>query len=89
MIPFGPKKFAFFTTFVIGGIAGARVSNPLALRVLVITKDQVESNSNYTQGALQCAARSIQNHIEDTDGGGGLCDREVVDLGFAAEPNVP
>src|SRR5262249_38407021 len=58
---------------------------PADLRVLVVTKDQIEqSNSNYAQGGIAgvlAPEDRFENHIEDTlTAGAGLCDRAIVEL---------
>ena len=90
LIPFGPKEVPHYFTdiLVIGaGIAGLRAAleMPANLRVLVITKDQIEqSNSNYAQGGIAgvlAPEDRFENHIEDTlTAGAGLCDRAIVEL---------
>ncbi len=90
LIPFGPKEVPHYFTdiLIIGaGIAGLRAALevPHSLKVLVITKDQVEqSNSNYAQGGIAgvlAPEDRFENHIEDTlTAGAGLCDRDIVEL---------
>jgi L-aspartate oxidase len=90
LIPFGPKETPHFFTdiLVIGaGIAGLRAALevPENLRVLVITKDDIQqSNSNYAQGGIagvMSREDRFENHIEDTlTAGAGLCDRDIVEL---------
>ncbi len=90
LIPFSPKEVPHFFTdiLVIGaGIAGLRAALevPASLRVMVITKDQVEqSNSNYAQGGIAGVLSPedrFEDHIEDTlIAGAGLCDRAIVEL---------
>ncbi len=90
LIPFGPKEVPHYFTdiLVIGaGIAGLRAALevPDDLRVLVVTKDQVEqSNSNFAQGGIAgvlAPEDRFENHIEDTlTAGAGLCDRAIVEL---------
>ena len=90
LIPFGPKEVPHFFTdiLVIGaGIAGLRAALevPASLRVMVITKDQVEqSNSSFAQGGIAGVLSPedrFENHIEDTlTAGAGLCARDIVEL---------
>jgi L-aspartate oxidase len=90
LVRFNPKHTPHFFTdvLVIGaGIAGLRAALevPPGLDVLVVTKDQVrQSNSNYAQGGIAGVLSPedrFENHIEDTlRAGGGLCDREVVEM---------
>jgi L-aspartate oxidase len=90
LVRFNPKHSPHFFTdvLVIGaGIAGLRAALqvPPGLDVLVVTKDKVQqSNSNYAQGGIAGVLSPedrFENHIEDTiRAGGGLCDREVVEM---------
>src|SRR5712692_2985683 len=90
LVRFGPKQTPHFFTdiLVIGaGIAGLRAALevPEDLRVLVVTKDQVQqSNSSYAQGGIAGVLSPedrFENHIEDTlSAGAGLCDRAIVEL---------
>ena len=87
---FGPKQTAHLFTdiLVIGaGIAGLRAAleAPAELRVLVVTKDDIEqSNSSYAQGGIagvMSPEDRFENHIEDTiTAGAGLCNRDIVEL---------
>jgi L-aspartate oxidase len=87
---FGPKQTPHFFTdiLIIGaGIAGLRAALevPAELRVLVVTKDDIEqSSSSYAQGGIagvMSPEDRFENHIEDTiTAGAGLCDREIVEL---------
>ena len=78
-----------FTDILIvgGGIAGLRAALevPADLDVLVVTKARItESNSQYAQGGIAGVLSpedNFENHVEDTiRAGGGLCDRDVVEL---------
>src|SRR5437588_6959401 len=90
LVPFAPKHTPhLFTDIVIigGGIAGLRaaLAIPTHLRVLVVTKDQLQqSNSNFAQGGIAGVLSPedrFENHIEDTlTAGAGLCDRAVVEM---------
>jgi L-aspartate oxidase len=90
LVPFNPKHtpHRFTDILVIGaGIAGLRAALevPPALDVLVVTKDQIQqSNSSYAQGGIAGVLSPedrFENHIEDTlTAGGGLCDRDIVEL---------
>lgn len=90
LVPFGPKDTPhFFTDLLIvgAGIAGLRAAleAPPNLRVLVVTKDQIdESNSQYAQGGIAGVLSPedrFENHVEDTlVAGDGLCTREIVEL---------
>src|SRR5438874_5324693 len=90
LVPFAPKHTPhLFTDIVIigGGIAGLRAALevPTHLRVLVVTKDQIQqSNSNFAQGGIAGVLSPedrFENHIEDTlTAGGGLCQRDVVEM---------
>lgn len=90
LVPFGPKDTPHFFTdlLIIGaGIAGLRAAleAPPSLRVLVVTKDQIdESNSQYAQGGIAGVLSPedrFENHVEDTlVAGDGLCAREIVEL---------
>ncbi|MGF1582673.1 MAG: L-aspartate oxidase [Gemmataceae bacterium] len=94
---FHPKRVAHFFTDVLiigGGIAGLRAALevPPELDVLVITKDKIaESNSSYAQGGIAGVLSDddrFENHIEDTIAvGGGLCDRNIVELVVRKAPN--
>src|SRR5438094_10447126 len=94
---FGPKQTPHFFTdiLVIGaGIAGLRAALevPAELRVLVVTKDDIEqSNSSYAQGGIagvMSPEDRFENHIEDTiTAGAGLCDRDVVEWVVCEAPN--
>jgi L-aspartate oxidase len=98
LVSFGPKDNPHFFTdvLVIGaGIAGLRAALeiPPPLRVLVVTKDQVEqSNSNYAQGGIagvMSPEDRFENHIEDTlTAGSGLCTRSVVELVVREAPRL-
>jgi L-aspartate oxidase len=84
----------FTDILVIGaGIAGLRAALevPTGLDVLVVTKDQVqESNSAYAQGGIagvMSPEDRFEDHIEDTiRAGGGLCDRDIVELVVCEAP---
>jgi L-aspartate oxidase len=90
LVQINPKQTPHFFTdvLVIGaGIAGLRaaLAVPPELDVLVVTKDQIQqSNSNYAQGGIAGVLSPedrFENHIEDTlAAGGGLCDREIVEM---------
>jgi L-aspartate oxidase len=90
LVPFAPKHTPhLFTDILIigGGIAGLRAALeiPGHLRVLVVTKDNIQqSNSNYAQGGIAGVLSPedrFENHIEDTlTAGAGLCDRAVVEM---------
>jgi len=90
LVPFQPKNtpHIFTDVVVIGaGIAGLRAALevPPQLDVLVVTKDKIqESSSSYAQGGIAGVLSPedcFENHIEDTlQAGGGLCDREVVEM---------
>src|SRR5215469_11884722 len=90
LVPFAPKHTPhLFTDILIigGGIAGLRAALeiPDHLRVLVVTKDNIQqSNSNYAQGGIAGVLSPedrFENHIEDTvTAGAGLCDRAVVEM---------
>src|SRR6266849_4404254 len=90
LVQFGPKKtpHLFTDILVIGaGIAGLRAAleAPEDLAVLVVTKDQIQqSNSNFAQGGIagvMSPEDRFEDHIEDTlKAGGGLCDRDVVEM---------
>src|SRR5262245_43561161 len=90
LVQFHPKRtpHVFTDVLVIGaGIAGLRAALevPRELDVLVVTKDSIQqSNSTYAQGGIAGVLSPedrFENHIEDTlTAGGGLCDREVVEL---------
>jgi L-aspartate oxidase len=90
LVQFGPKKtpHRFTDVLVIGaGIAGLRAALeiPSDLDVLVVTKDQIQqSNSNFAQGGIagvMSPEDRFEDHIEDTlKAGGGLCNREIVEL---------
>jgi L-aspartate oxidase len=90
LVSFQPKHtpHLFTDILVIGaGIAGLRAALevPAGLDVLVVTKDKVQqSNSAYAQGGIAGVLSPedrFENHIEDTlSAGGGLCDREVVEM---------
>ena len=87
---FGPKPTSHLFTdiLVIGaGIAGLRAAleAPAELRVLVVSKDDIEqSNSSYAQGGIagvMSPEDRFENHIEDTiTAGAGLCNRDIVEL---------
>src|SRR5260370_714357 len=89
LVSFDPKHVAhhFTDILIIGaGIAGLRAALeiPVALDVLVITKDKIsESNSTYAQGGIAgvlAPEDRFENHIEDTlTAGAGLCDTAVVE----------
>jgi L-aspartate oxidase len=90
LVQFGPKQtpHLFTDILVIGaGIAGLRAALevPGDLRVLVVTKDNIQqSNSNYAQGGIagvMSPEDRFENHIEDTlTAGAGLCDRDIVEI---------
>jgi L-aspartate oxidase len=90
LVRFGPKHTPhLFTDLLVigGGIAGLRAAQavPPHLRVLVVTKDNIQqSNSNYAQGGIAGVLSPedrFENHIEDTlTAGAGLCDHEVVEM---------
>src|SRR5438132_6152402 len=90
LVQFGPKKtpHLFTDILVIGaGIAGLRAALevPEDLDVLVVTKDQIQqSNSSFAQGGIagvMSPEDRFEDHIEDTlKAGGGLCDRDIVEL---------
>jgi L-aspartate oxidase len=90
LVPFAPKHTPhLFTDILIigGGIAGLRAALeiPDHLRVLVVTKDNIQqSNSSYAQGGIAGVLSPedrFENHIEDTlTAGAGLCDRAVVEM---------
>jgi L-aspartate oxidase len=90
LVQINPKQTTHFFTdvLVIGaGIAGLRAALqvPPEQDVLVVTKDQIQqSNSSYAQGGIAGVLSPedrFENHIEDTlAAGGGLCDREVVEM---------
>src|SRR6516162_5642102 len=90
LVPFAPKHMPhLFTDILIigGGIAGLRAALeiPDHLRVLVVTKDNIQqSNSSYAQGGIAGVLSPedrFENHIEDTlTAGAGLCDRDIVEL---------
>src|SRR6516225_4114875 len=90
LVPFAPKHTPHLFTDILvigGGIAGLRAALevPAQLRVLVVTKDNIQqSNSNYAQGGIAGVLSPedrFENHIEDTlTAGAGLCDREVVEM---------
>jgi L-aspartate oxidase len=90
LVRFNPKHTPHYFTdvLVIGaGIAGMRaaLAVPAALDVLVVTKDSAQqSNSSFAQGGIAGVLSPedrFENHIEDTlKAGGGLCDREVVEM---------
>jgi L-aspartate oxidase len=90
LVPFAPKHTPHLFTDILvigGGIAGLRAALevPAHLRVLVVTKDNIQqSNSNYAQGGIAGVLSPedrFENHIEDTlTAGAGLCDREVVEM---------
>src|ERR1700736_974195 len=85
---FDPRDLPHHFTDVLvigGGLAGLRAALGVdeALRVLVVTKDEVrESNSNYAQGGIAGVLDPedcFDDHIADTLAAGkGLCDPEVV-----------
>src|SRR5438132_701057 len=97
LTPFAPKQTPHFFTDILAigaGIAGLRAALevPASLRVLVITKDQIEqSNSRYAQGGIAGVVAPevrFENHIEDTlTAGAGLCDRDIVELVVREAPN--
>lgn len=90
LIGFDPRELPhhFADVLVIGGgLAGLRaaIGVPDALRVLVVTKDEVrESNSAYAQGGIAGVLDPedhFEDHIADTlSAGKGLCDPEVVSM---------
>ena len=90
LVQFNPKQTPHFFTdiLVIGaGIAGLRAALdiPPNIDVLVVTKDSIQqSNSAYAQGGIAGVLSPedrFENHIEDTlTAGGGLCDRDIVEL---------
>jgi L-aspartate oxidase len=90
LVSFHPKHtpHLFSDVLVVGaGIAGLRatLTIPESIEVLVVTKDQVQqSNSAYAQGGIAGVLSPedrFENHIEDTlAAGGGLCDRDVVEM---------
>src|SRR6516162_7210347 len=90
LVPFAPKHMPhLFTDILIigGGIAGLRAALeiPDHLRVLVVTKDNIQqSNSSYAQGGIAGVLSPedrFENHIEDTlAAGADLCDRDVVEM---------
>src|SRR5262249_29248149 len=97
LIAFGPKETAHYFTDVLiigAGIAGLRaaLAIPSPLRVLVVTKDNIQqSNSSYAQGGIagvMSPEDRFENHIEDTlIAGAGLCDRNIVELVVREAPN--
>src|SRR3989440_331443 len=97
LVPFAPKHTPHLFTDVLvigGGIAGLRAALeiPAHLRVLVVTKDNIQqSNSNYAQGGIAGVLSPedrFENHIEDTlTAGAGLCDRPVVELVCRVAPD--
>jgi L-aspartate oxidase len=90
LVRFDPKHVPhyFSDVLIIGaGIAGLRAALevPPDLNVLVVTKDSLQqSNSNFAQGGIAGVLSPedrFENHIEDTlKAGGGLCDREIVQM---------
>src|SRR5262245_925384 len=90
LTPFAPKHTPHLFTDILvigGGIAGLRAALevPVHLRVLVVTKDNIQqSNSSYAQGGIAGVLSPedrFENHIEDTlTAGAGLCDRAVVEM---------
>ena len=90
LVPFHPKHtpHLFTDILIIGaGIAGLRAALqvPPSLRVLVVTKDNIQqSNSAYAQGGIagvMSPEDRFENHIEDTlTAGAGLCDRAIVEM---------
>jgi L-aspartate oxidase len=97
LIQFGPKHTSHLFTdlLVVGaGIAGLRaaLAVPSALKVLVVTKDNIrQSNSSYAQGGIagvMSPEDRFENHIEDTlTAGAGLCDRAVVEAVVREAPH--
>src|SRR5436305_15210693 len=94
---FGPKQTAHLFTDILvsgAGIAGLRAAleAPAELRVLVVTKDDIEqSNSSYAQGGIagvMSPEDRFENHIEDTiTAGAGLCNRDVVEMVVREAPD--
>src|SRR5688572_22235895 len=90
LVEFHPKHTPHvFTDILIigGGIAGLRAALeiPPQMDVLVVTKDKIQqSSSTFAQGGIAGVLSPedrFENHIEDTlTAGGGLCDREVVEM---------
>ena len=97
LVPFHPKRVPhYFTDVAIigGGLAGLRASIEIdqSLSTVVLTKDRIqESNSSYAQGGIAGVMDPddrFENHIDDTiNAGGGLCDKEVVDLVVREAPD--
>src|SRR6266404_4357323 len=97
LVSFDPKRVPhhFTDILIVGaGIAGIRAALevPPDLDVLVVTKDNIrESNSTYAQGGIagvMSPEDRFENHIEDTlTAGGGLCDRDIVELVVREAPN--
>src|SRR5438874_7362747 len=97
LVQFNPKHtpHLFTDILVIGaGIAGLRAALEVPARqdVLVVTKDQIQqSNSSYAQGGIagvMSPEDRFENHIEDTlTAGGGLCNREIVEMVVREAPN--
>ncbi|MEZ5943345.1 MAG: L-aspartate oxidase [Planctomycetaceae bacterium] len=95
---FHPKRVPHMFTDVLvlgSGIAGIRAALEIdpSLRVVVVTKDQVElSNSAWAQGGIAGVldpSDAIQNHVADTiSAGAGLCDAEVVEKVVEAAPRL-
>ena len=90
LVPLAPKRqrHRFVDVLIIGGgLAGLRAALGIdrRLSVLVVTKDRVEqSSSHYAQGGIAGVLDPedrFEDHIADTlRAGGGLCDREVVEM---------
>ncbi|MCA9175287.1 MAG: L-aspartate oxidase [Planctomycetales bacterium] len=90
LVSFHPKRVPHYFTDVLiigGGLAGLRAANAVDPRceVLIVTKDVLkQSNSNYAQGGIAGVLDPedrFEEHVEDTlRAGGGLCDREIVEL---------
>ena len=97
LVQFNPKQTPHvFTDILIigGGIAGLRAALeiPPQMDVLVVTKDKIQqSSSNFAQGGIAGVLSPedrFENHIEDTlTAGGGLCDRDIVELVVREAPN--
>jgi L-aspartate oxidase len=97
LVQFDPKRTPHLFTDILvigGGIAGLRAALeiPAPLDVLVVTKDQIEqSSSTYAQGGIagvMSPEDRFENHIEDTlTAGGGLCDRDIVELVVREAPD--
>jgi L-aspartate oxidase len=97
LVQFNPKQtpHLFTDILVIGaGIAGLRAALeiPKEIDALVVTKDSIQqSNSAYAQGGIAGVLSPedrFENHIEDTlTAGGGLCQRDIVELVVREAPH--